>query len=214
MTRSHFLALLLLAGCAGPEAEQKPTPKPRECPEFDPAKIGDIASLDRENQESLSKVAGMQKTIDELQSQLKAKAPADPGTSVSQSGNRVKVQLSSDLLFQSGSARVSRAGRAALREIADVFKKGDSKRIEVHGHTDDLPAGEKWQNNFELSCARALRVVEILVEQGVDAKLITASGHGDAEPIEAGSSTEARAKNRRVEIFIEPGAGATAATEQ
>jgi chemotaxis protein MotB len=206
MTRSHLLALVLVAGCAASEAEQKPPPKPRECAEFDPAKIGDIASLDRENQESLTKVAGLQKTIDDLQAQLKAKAPADPGTSVSQTGNRVKVQLSSDLIFQSGSARVSRAGREALREIAGVFKKGDAKRIEVHGHTDNIPAGEKWESNFDLSCARALRVVEILIAQGIDAKRLTASGHGDADPIEAGSSIEARAKNRRVEIFIEPGA--------
>jgi chemotaxis protein MotB len=213
MIRAHLLALTLLAGCAGSEAEQRPPPKPRECPEFDPAKIGDIASLDRENQESLGKVAAMQKTIDDLQGQLKGKTKPEAGTTVSQAGDRVKVQLSSDLLFQSGSARVSRAGRAALREIATVFKQKGSKRIEVHGHTDDIPAGEKWQNNFELSSARALRVVEILVEAGVDAHRLTASGHGEADPVEPGDSTEARAKNRRVEIFIEPSGDSASATE-
>jgi chemotaxis protein MotB len=76
-------------------------------------------------------------------------------------------------------------------------------RVLVEGHTDSLPAGRKYEDNWQLSAERARRVVAFLASKGVTRKMV-ASGCADSEPVEAGDGEEARRKNRRVEIFIEP----------
>jgi flagellar motor protein MotB len=57
---------------------------------------------------------------------------------------------------------------------------------------------------------RARRVGSYLISKGVDAKRVMMAGYADTDPIDGTDSEDARAKNRRVEIFIEPTAGAAA----
>jgi chemotaxis protein MotB len=114
------------------------------------------------------------------------------------------VRLSSELLFAEGRARITRGGRQALSELAKVIQKTPSERVQVNGHTDSTPTTKAWEDNWQLSLARARGVVLYLISQGVDPKRLVAAGFGDTDPVVDGDTPQARAKNRRVELFIEP----------
>jgi chemotaxis protein MotB len=62
-----------------------------------------------------------------------------------------------------------------------------------------------FQDNWDLSTARATSIVRILtVENGFDAKRITASGRSEFHPVNANTTDEGRALNRRTEIILTP----------
>jgi chemotaxis protein MotB len=209
------LAILLIAGCGGPQkpAEPQPHPRPRsdlERVDRDVERVKEIAELDRGNVEKTVKIGEMEKKIAELQAKLdeavKGSTPKEPegkkreNMAEAASGNRVRVRLSGELVFSAGSARITRAGRKVLSECAKVLKETPAKRIEVAGHTDSMPIGKKYEDNWQLSSERARRVVAFLHSEGVDGKHMIATGYADTDPLE-GATPE---KNRRVEIFIEP----------
>ncbi len=219
-----------VAGCAAPASEKKEpvsAAQQTQCPKVDVARISEISDIDKENQEQLGKVSNLEKRLNALQERLAGavaptnaaaaaaasssgekgeKAPPKaPQVEVAAAGNRVRVRMSSELLFHPASARISGEGRKALDQVASVLKEGGSKRVEIAGHTDNLPMTiKKYGDNWDLSMARARRVGEYLIQQGVDPKKLVMAGYADRDPVDPGDSQEARAKNRRVEIFIEP----------
>jgi chemotaxis protein MotB len=222
MRRILSTSLFLVYGaCATADAKPPEQPKPVVRPEIEELKnvdhdvkrLSEIATLDKENEEKKRQLAALEKTVAELQAKLDealAKTPKgvvkgenSVGTDVP-GGSKVKVRLSGELVFTSGSARISRPGRKVLAELAGVLKNTPHKRIEVAGHTDSQPMGKKYEDNWQLSAERARRVVAFLHEQGVDGKHLIASGYADTEPVDAADSEEARGRNRRVEIYIEP----------
>lgn len=115
----------------------------------------------------------------------------------------VSFRLSSELLFESGQADLSRAGIGALQQLLPVLGK-NSQPILVEGHTD----AEKIQNprfpsNWELSSARAASVVRYLQGNGVDGQRLRAVGFGDTHPLADNATLAGRAENRRVEVVLE-----------
>jgi chemotaxis protein MotB len=116
------------------------------------------------------------------------------------------VKLPDAILFPSGSADVSDEGRVALGEVAVVLKQVKNRRFTIAGHTDDVPVGkdDKFKSNWELSTARALAVTQVLIEKGVPPRSLVAAGYGQHDPIAANSTKAGRAKNRRIEIVLEP----------
>jgi chemotaxis protein MotB len=72
------------------------------------------------------------------------------------------------------------------------------------GHTDKLPiSSAAFPSNWELSTARAISVVKFLTEQGIPPHRLAAIGYGEYQPLDSGGSTEALAKNRRIEVKID-----------
>jgi flagellar motor protein MotB len=119
----------------------------------------------------------------------------------------VKMTILSDLLFDSGQASLTSDGQQILSRAAErVREEYPNARIEVRGHTDNVPIRySKWKSNWELSCHRALAVVHLLIEkQGFDPKRIRAVGMADTRPVADNDSAEGRKKNRRAEIVIRP----------
>ena len=109
--------------------------------------------------------------------------------------------------FNVGSAKLSPRGREALTKIGAELRKSKGA-IVVEGHTDSTPLTgknkETWGDNMNLSIARAVEVKNYLVEHcRIGAERITVSGKGDTRPLVKGSTKEAHAKNRRVEIVVE-----------
>jgi chemotaxis protein MotB len=219
------LAALLLTACAHDPPPPPPPPAPKQpnlSPEAvralenaptDAQRIQEIQKLDQENEEKNVKVASLEKTVAELQEKLEAAlhGSKDPAPKESSSvgrdvpgGSKVRVELQGELVFFPGSARISAAGMKALNQVAGVLKTTDAKRIEVIGHSDSSPSGHKYEDNWQLSAERARRVVAYLFEKGVDGKHMVASGYADTEPLDTADTGDARRKNRRVEIFIEP----------
>jgi chemotaxis protein MotB len=75
--------------------------------------------------------------------------------------------------------------------------------MRIDGHTDIKPiATVEFPSNWELSSARAISVVRYLMDQGVPPNRLVAAGFGEFQPIEAGDSEQALAKNRRIELKL------------
>jgi chemotaxis protein MotB len=125
--------------------------------------------------------------------------------SVYQKDGKVYVSLSENLLFPSGSAVVNPKGVDALAKLAAVLNLNPDVSVNIEGHTDSIPIRGKYQDNWDLSTARANSIVRILVNNyKVNPKSVTSSGHSYFEPVASNDTREGRAKNRRTEIILSP----------
>jgi chemotaxis protein MotB len=125
--------------------------------------------------------------------------------SVYQKDGKVYVSLSENLLFPSGSAVVNPKGVDALAKLAAVLNLNPDVSVNIEGHTDSIPIRGKYQDNWDLSTARANSIVRILVNNyKVSPQKVTATGHSYFDPIATNSTPEGRAKNRRTEIILTP----------
>ena len=118
---------------------------------------------------------------------------------------KVYVSLSENLLFPSGSAVVNPKGIEALSKLAAVLNLNTEISVDIEGHTDSIPIKGRYQDNWDLSTARANSIVRILVNNyKVDPVSVIASGHSYYDPIQSNSTLEGRSKNRRTEIILSP----------
>jgi chemotaxis protein MotB len=122
---------------------------------------------------------------------------------VSELKGKLTVRMAEKVLFPSGSATVSKAGKETLWKVADAFKDVKSRLIRVEGHTDNVPIKtERFPSNWELSSARAIAVVRILQDRGVEPTLLGAAGYASYQPVAPNDTAEGRAQNRRIEISL------------
>jgi len=171
------------------------------------------AALERENKnkhELASTVVELEKkneTYDELVSSLQDEMKQKL-IEVKRQGQRVTVNVSDQVLFDSGSAEVKTAGQTALDKIAHVLAKVSDRRIDVEGHTDNLKVSPElartFPSNWELSAARATTVVRYLEARGVNPKRMAAVGKSEFRPVAANSTPAGRQLNRRIEIVLTP----------
>ncbi|HEX6334590.1 MAG TPA: OmpA family protein [Flavisolibacter sp.] len=118
---------------------------------------------------------------------------------------RVYVSLQENLLFPSGSAVVNQKGREALGTLAQVLNVNPDINVVVEGHTDSVPIRGRFQDNWELSVARATAIVRILTDTyKVDPVRVSASGRSKYEPVDTNLTAEGRQRNRRTEIILAP----------
>jgi chemotaxis protein MotB len=124
---------------------------------------------------------------------------------VSIARGRLVINLPQDILFGSGSATLGREGRQTLAEVAEVLAGIQDRRFQVEGHTDNVPiATAQFPSNWELSAARALSVVKLLVERGVAPEGVSGAGFGEYHPVATNETAEGRRLNRRIEIVMLP----------
>lgn len=120
--------------------------------------------------------------------------------------------FSSEVLFPPGGAELSARGRQEIAKVARILD-GVSQDIppelnwviRVDGHTDNIPLSGNgpFRDNWELSQARALSVVRYMVNGlGFAPEHLAANGFGEFQPLVAGTSAQARAKNRRIELKL------------
>ncbi len=114
----------------------------------------------------------------------------------------LEVQFSTDLLFPSGSARLSASAVAAIKRLASVLEHYPNA-IRVEGFTDNIPIRTvQFASNWELSAARAGSVVHVLSAHGVAAKRLAVIGFGDQRPVASNATSAGREANRRVVVVI------------
>jgi chemotaxis protein MotB len=113
----------------------------------------------------------------------------------------VFIRFDGRVLFDSGQTELDNNGLTLLATAADILSIIDNP-LEVEGHTDNQPTnGGVWPSNWELSGARAARVVRWLIEPGELPPLrLTALGVADTRPRATNNTAEGRQQNRRVEI--------------
>ena len=118
---------------------------------------------------------------------------------------RMVLVLPTDILFKSGRAGISEEGKAAIMQVGEVLKTIPEKAFQVEGHTDNVPIRTKtYRNNWELAYARAMQVVDVLLESGVEPGQLSAASFGENKPASTNDSDEGKAKNRRIEIVVVP----------
>jgi chemotaxis protein MotB len=119
----------------------------------------------------------------------------------------LRLNLSQEILFRSGSARLNARGREVIGKVAERLAT-TPQRIEVQGHTDDVgiqaSLARRYPSNWELAGARAASVVRLLAEHGVSPDRISAVSFGEFRPVAPNDTAEGRAMNRRIEIRLVP----------
>jgi chemotaxis protein MotB len=130
----------------------------------------------------------------------------DAGTlSVRVTDGRMVLALPTDVLFDSGSARLSKTGKAAVQEVGAVLAGLGRRRIQVEGHTDNVPIhNPQFASNWELASARALVVVRAMMKAGIANEAISAASYGEFHPIASNDDATSRAANRRIEVVLLP----------
>lgn len=122
------------------------------------------------------------------------------------------LKFKSDLLFAPGSAEVQSGAVSALESLADIMTSGRAKDFDliIAGHTDNVPIGKpstraKHPTNWHLSAHRAIGVLRILTNKGVDPTRVSARAFGQYKPeVPNKPNNGGNAQNRRVEIFVVP----------
>ena len=118
---------------------------------------------------------------------------------------QIVLALATDVLFDMGKTDLKPEGKTALGEVAAALKSVSGRRFQVSGHTDTLPIKSKeFPSNWELSTARAVTVVKLLVADGVKPDLLSAAGYAEFDPSQSNATEKGRAKNRRIEIVLVP----------
>jgi OOP family OmpA-OmpF porin len=104
-------------------------------------------------------------------------------------------------LFDFDKADLKPEGKEQIKKYREDVRGELSKadKIKITGHTDNVGTADY---NMKLSLKRAETVRDFLIGLGVDPKLLEVSGEGMANPIADNSTSEGRAKNRRVEVDV------------
>lgn len=118
---------------------------------------------------------------------------------------RMVLALPTDVLFDSGKAKLSSRGKEAIAQVSSVLGTLKDRRFQVAGHTDTDPIRYSgFDSNWELSSARALQVVKVLVDSGMSPATLSTAGYGEFDPVAVNDSPDQKAKNRRIEITLQP----------
>jgi outer membrane protein OmpA-like peptidoglycan-associated protein/tetratricopeptide (TPR) repeat protein len=104
-----------------------------------------------------------------------------------------------NILFETGKSVLTISSYTELDRLLNIMKDNALMKIEISGHTDKTGSEPL---NFKLSEARAKAVVDYLVQKGVDGSRMEFKGYGSLQPVSDNSTSQGRAKNRRVEFKI------------
>jgi outer membrane protein OmpA-like peptidoglycan-associated protein len=138
--------------------------------------------------------------MDNQEAQLRAQLQGT-GVSVTRDGNRIILNMPSNVTFATDQDAVMPAFYPTLNAVALVMKKYNQTLIDVDGFTDST--GSAAHNN-DLSRRRASSVANYLVTQGVDGRRFAVNGYGSSQPVASNATEAGRAQNRRVEIYLTP----------
>ena len=227
---THDKALAHVSSLEGQLAEEQKQRMDRDerikVLETDLARLrGEYDSTSRTKEDELTRIKGekeaTQAELDELrrqrdaqeqrlaaykQLQQKFRALVDSGRlEIGFRNGQMVVKLPSGILFPSGSDQLSPAGQSALAEVIKVLLEFKDRRFLVAGHTDNVPIKTRaFRNNWVLSTARAVAVVEFMVAQGMPPVNVAAAGYGEQDPVASNDSDPNRELNRRIEIILVP----------
>ncbi|MEO1515545.1 MAG: OmpA family protein [Bacteroidota bacterium] len=169
------------------------------------------SNLKTANEEAKSALTEKESQLNSLRTAVKETFATAKGSGVTleERNNRLYVKLGEPILYRSGSVRLQRKYRESIANLAEILKANPNLKVQVEGHTDTrkMKEGAAYQDNWELSVARAMGVVRALVRGGVAEGQLSAVGKGEFLPANGEENSEAHKLNRRVEIVVMPSIG-------
>ncbi|PKO91629.1 MAG: hypothetical protein CVU15_08395 [Betaproteobacteria bacterium HGW-Betaproteobacteria-1] len=136
----------------------------------------------------------------EAQKQEMEQATAGTGVAVTQTeDNRLKLEIPSDISFDTGRADIKSNFRPILDKFATSLAQNPATTVTIIGHTDST--GTDAINN-PLSINRAASTRDYITARGVAVSRISIDGRGSREPVASNDTVQGRAMNRRVEIYV------------
>jgi len=113
------------------------------------------------------------------------------------------LSLKESAFFPPGQDVISPDSHGILGKVATALREIPGQ-IRLEGHTDDKPIrSSRFPSNWKLSTARSVSVLKLLTESfGLPAERLCVGGYGEHQPLEANSTEQGRAKNRRVDVVV------------
>lgn len=146
------------------------------------------------------------KLYDSLVGELKTELDSKQ-IKIKQMKDGIDVNMSSEILFPSGSAKLNKSGNEVIKKVSDRLK-GKEFQILVAGFTDNIPIrgqlAKRYPTNWELAGARAASVVRLLIETGVSKDQLLAVSYADNQPVASNETDDGRSQNRRIELRLRP----------
>lgn len=167
---------------------------------------GSLDQLDSQ----LSKYIEDQASLEEIQDRVEdfiAVNELENQFETNMTGEGLLITIRDSVLFDSGKADVKPEYLPLALELAEVLQLDPARNIIVTGHTDNVPMNTpEFRSNWELSVMRAVNFLKILIDsnENLDSKHFSVKGFGEYNPIDTNDTAEGRAKNRRVEVLIQP----------
>ncbi|WP_233008844.1 flagellar motor protein MotB [Rheinheimera faecalis] len=164
-----------------------------------PTLLADNAKLEQIDSTKLgSPLAAMQKDINRA---LRSLVESDLAK-VTLDEDWLTIELSSGLLFSSGSASSNSSASAVMAELTAILKQTNNF-MRVRGYTDSVPIRtEQFPSNWELSVARAASMVRLLEQLGIAPQRMAIEGYGQYSPFAENTSAQGRSQNRKVVIAL------------
>ncbi len=160
----------------------------------------DIEELRKERARALERLRDYRELAKRLASMVESGQLA-----VKVRNGKMVIELPNAVLFDPGKTDIKEDGREALVQVADALKTVEDRQFLVAGHTDNVPIQVSgFDSNWELSTERAVEVLQLLQDAGVDPQQLAAAGFGEYEPIASNQTEAGRAQNRRTEIVLMP----------
>jgi chemotaxis protein MotB len=118
---------------------------------------------------------------------------------------KMTVMLPSDVLFASGSAKLSPKGILAIKDVSQTLTGLVGRHYQIEGHTDNVPIKTRtYSSNWELASARSITVLNTMLDSGMPSDRISTASYADTQPIAVNETDDGRAQNRRIAIVIVP----------
>lgn len=215
MTAATVAGALTLTGCANMSETQQGTAKGAAIGAAAGAVLGAVTGGSKSATKGAVLGAGAgalggyiwSKKMQEQKAAME-QATAGTGVAVTQTpDNRLKLDIPSDISFDVGRSAVKPNMAGVLNQFATTLNANAATSVGIIGHTDSQ-GGDAINNPLSLDRANSAR--DYLIARGVAVGRFATEGHGSREPVADNNTSEGRAKNRRIEIYVAESASTAA----
>jgi chemotaxis protein MotB len=169
------------------------------------------AKLDTELRETQADREAAQQELERAKNELKTQLDGEIKRGeifVEERGSDLVIDVSDKVLFDTGQTEINDRGKDVLKQVAVTLRRMPRRMFQVGGHTDAEPivsqeVRDQYPTNWELSTARATKVVRFLSEKcGVPGSQLVAAGFARYRPVASNATEAGKRRNRRIEIAL------------
>jgi chemotaxis protein MotB len=164
-------------------------------------------SLSLEKQSNDAELQDVKNAQEKLLQEMKGEV-AKGQISITESRGKLTLDILSNALFDSGKAEIRPEGQSLLKRLINILQQVKNRSIRIEGHSDNPKLkglfSKKYPTSWDLAAARAISVTLFCQKQGIDPVNLSAVSHGEYKPIADNSTSEGKARNRRIIITLLP----------